>query len=321
MPRLTTINPNDLLGSPSARRLVIRLSPARLTVWIGDPSRHSSSVFTTIPISPASPLPSASTDSGWASALEEAVYALPLLLDPYRAVDVIIDAPLSFLSPAPLTEGPDHPASAMREVAQRLLPPDATDSLHALIPFPIRSTGLDDTEIVISLPRPLPRFLRRSFQPLNIHSSLSLLASHALSLALSSPVVLVNCHSDRPAVDLIVVDHRSSDSSPRLISASTIPLPPSPENQDDAVRDLMYYIAAAATVLRPEARGISPDIRFLIAGDADTPLRPALFDALRPYVPSLSPAPLPPRILPLGTDVTLLPFDLTLFLSSVSSCE
>ncbi|MDE6268326.1 MAG: hypothetical protein K2M04_04515, partial [Muribaculaceae bacterium] len=52
MPRLTTITPNDLLGNPSSRRLVLRLSPARLTVWIGDPTRHSSSVFTTIPLSP-----------------------------------------------------------------------------------------------------------------------------------------------------------------------------------------------------------------------------------------------------------------------------
>lgn len=312
MPRLSAITPNDLLGQPDSRRLVMRLSPDSLTVWIGDPTRHSSSVFTTITLPAPGTAPSAFTDdplASWAPALEETIYANPLLLDPYLSVDIIIDAPDSLLSPA---EQPD--ASVLRAFAERLLPPPASGSTRELLPFHIPATEAD---VVISLPLPLLRFLRRSFQPLRLHSTLSLLSSHALSLASTAPVILVNCHDDAKSIDLVIVDN--IEAKPQLISASTIQLPsatscPDDDSDDGSLRDAIYYITAAAKILRPASRGFSPDIHVVIAGNASSPLRPLLLSTLPPYTPSLSPAPFPPGILPLGTDVTLLPFDLTIFL-------
>lgn len=222
------------------------------------------------------PLPeSAASEAG---AVQEAVYANPLLVAPFGKVDVLVRTPRAAFIPA----GDSDAAVPVADLLGWEAPADTlftsgADRLYSVV-------AAADTAVL--------RFLRRTFDTAEPRHPLAVLARWfgSRSLLGNSGKVFVNLNPGR--ADVFVYNNLG------LAAATTLP-GTSPD-------ELCYYVLALARNC-----GLSPDdYEIHLAGDPAA--RTAAAGALRRFVPVVVPAVFPAAMLAYGQKALAAPLELTI---------
>lgn len=263
-------------------RLLLHLDDAELTAAFLNTAEDSSLHLMRIPL----------PDGPTLQALEEAVYANPLLLSDFRKVDIVVRSAHFILAPGIMDdEDCDRLAStfAVGDAASR--------------PFVDRfSTAVDDIANVWAVADGAPaNFLARSFNAPVFHHHLSPLIQYfgrSSSLG-NSGKLYVNLHTvpgdglSRGWADIIAFGHGG-----RLLMANTI--------RFESIDDAAYYILTAA---KASALNLTSD-EILIGGD--TGLRAEVIQRLRNFASYVMPVIFPAAALQTGAAAMAMPFPLVL---------
>lgn len=268
---------------PSLWRLLLHLDAAELTAALMNTAEDASLHLLRIPL----------PDGPSLAALEEAVYANPLLLSDFRKVDIVVRSPHFILAPGIMDDADcDRLASTFV--------PDATALSR---PFADRfSTAVDDIVNVWAVADgAAANFLARSFNAPAFHHHLSPLVKYfgrSNSLG-NSAKLYINLHTtpddglSRGQADIIAFGHGG-----RLVMANTI--------RFESIDDAGYYILSAA-----KTSGLNLSSDEIILG-GDTTLRAAVIQRLRNFASYVMPAIFPAAALQAGPAAMTMPFPLAL---------
>ena len=291
---MTTAADNHVLDTPHLWRMGLCVSDS------DDFRTLDAVVFSTVGAAPLSrlaiPMDTAGQDS--LSALEEAVYANPILLNDFGRTDILVRATRFVIVP----DDPDASAETDHAIAlsaglltddiSRPPVPGGYQTMSSAIP----SAGV---RIVYALPQPLAGFLRRTFPTARFHHHLAPLAHffHAKSTSGNARKLFVHFHPGagigRGHADILSFGR---DGTPTVLTTLAFACP----------MDAVYYILATGggASFRPEADEL------MVSGDPE--LRKAIVPLLRKFVNYVMPVIFPSEVFRLGKEAIHAPFPLIL---------
>lgn len=260
----------DMIKEPRMWRLVLEPTPASLCAMAFSPYEHHAMISEEIPFGPEmSPL----------KALQEAVYANPLLLSDFNDVTVLV-ASRRFLV---VSDTVDTPEKMSAVFAEAYAPAHAPAELIAdTLP------GMN-MRIIMELPADTLGFLRRTFNNPRIAHPLTpqALYFHSKYQQRVPGKMLVNLRGDR--CDIVVL----GDGAPMLLNSYEIHHP----------MDAVYYVMA----VRKEF-DIPPSQEIILAGD--TASRGDVAPQLRRFVRYVMPAIFPSAMFRAGRASLRTPFEM-----------
>lgn len=280
---MPTTSPIEL-ENPSLWRLLLHLDTEELTAAFVNTAEDSSLRLLRVPL----------RDDPTLSALEEAVYARPVLLSDFRRVDIVARSHSFALMPGDLSPA-DAEALGSGFISAGGLR-GATEVLTDRV-----ALANETIANVWTYPEPdVMNFLTRSFNAPAFHHQLSPLLKFCgrTSAMGNSGKLFINLHSspaggERGELDILAFGHGG-----RLELANSIAF----EGLDDAT----YYILAAA-----RAAGLNVTSDEIVLG-GDSRLRAALRTSLRRFASYVMPQVFPAAALRMGASATELPFPLIL---------
>lgn len=154
----SSILEKDIISQPELWKLSLMLSAGKLDVALYPPVSSEEIMWRSFTLDPQAP--------SMLKALEDVVYANPLLLSDFKRIDCIIDYVPQLPLPKPVAEN-DRAARAAYETA-------ATQPDEAAEPE-FFSTADSDTTIMVRQDAPVRSFLQRTFFNLNFDSRLAAL--------------------------------------------------------------------------------------------------------------------------------------------------
>lgn len=255
----------ELVKDPERRRLLLSISATAINVLVTPIDTDDECLAGYIPLG----------DSAGAAILEEAVYANPLLLLPFKQVDIVVVTDRFHILP-PETAGNAAVCEALDDIIDR----DHCDAFADTI-------DSRNSQLTL-LPRETARFLRRTFDTAAFHGHLAVLGRYLAGRTRLGNTGKLFVNLRRDAIDLLAFD------SMGLSVANTIAC----SNDNDA----LYYILAVA---RTAGLDLAND-DVLLCGDPRR--RAALMQPLATYVASPMPLIVPAaltRNLPGNVDVPL----------------
>ncbi|MBD5422150.1 MAG: DUF3822 family protein [Bacteroides sp.] len=243
----------EMISQPELWRLTLLLKPGRLDVALYPPVPREEMIWRSFEFDAAAPSP--------LRAIEDVIYANPLLFSDFKQVDCLIDNCPAILLPAAL--GPDDLALAY----DRSTAIGSSDSLDDPEIYP---SGCDSTVVVLRQQAEIKAFLLRTFYNIRFHSRLAALTSYLLSA------------NDMPAQSALYVFAREgrltliAADGPRLLLANDF----SYETETDA----LYYILAVRRML-----GLDPATSPVLT----SPVPQSFTSLLRQHVDSVGSIPFP----------------------------
>ncbi len=231
------------------------------------------------------------TSAGLKKALEEAVYAAPVLLSDFAGVDVVVRTTAYTLLPR------TAPGDMSPELSALLADPDAIAEVMAIAGADdtIHSDTAGDADVLWAMDRETDQFLARTFRNPRICCHITPLIKYTGTRTLmgNSAKTHVNIHGRDAArqLDIIIYDHNGA-----LALATTKAAPTD--------NDVLYHIFASMKVA-----GLDPHAdEIVISGDTTERLR--LMPLLRRYAAYVMPAIFPSAAFRGGRDALKAPFPL-----------
>lgn len=208
----------DMIAQPELWRMSMLVGPRRLDVCLLPPVENEPMLFRSLMLDGDASTPT--------KALEDTIYANPLLLSDFSSVNCLFDTPQALIVPAEVDPA-DHAMLLRRAFL--------LDDAEAVV----SETG-DDNAVIITAPdADRKNFLARTFFNIRFDNHLAPLCRYLTPMA-DGPTVYALCRHD--CVDLIAADRQ------RLQAANTF--------ETSTAADAAYYILATARILgfdRPTA--------------------------------------------------------------------
>lgn len=257
---------SDLIANPRLWKLSLLLEPDALTVVAHSTVEESSLIHARLPFDTA--IPTA------AKALEETVYANPLLLADFSRVDVVVRTDKATVMPA-------EAAEAANAAGKMLWPGEETVVTAKLT---------DEETLVAAIDTASARFIARTFNNPAVMPHLSVLARYFVHKSRLGNSGKMYVHLRRREIDVVAF------SATGMTVACTYHC----ESDDDAI----YYILAAA---KPGGFDLDRD-EILLCGDAAR--RSALMQGLRRFATAVMPLIFPSSMFGTGAEALNAPFEL-----------
>lgn len=267
----------DLIDDAQLWHLALRIDRKTMSVAVTSTVKDNSLIYREITLDPSA--------SSWQAAIEDAVYANPLLLSDFSRIDIAVDTERFTVVPSEITDS---------ELQQRItdtLFRDTTGNEEPTLTMadPIAGTG---ATLLAVMPTGVENFLRRTFFNARIRHCVSVLAQyfHSREQMGNSGKLFVHLHPG--SVTMIAFNHDSLAMANRLRTESTA--------------DAMYYIMAAREKLTESG---DTDDQILVSGDGT--LRDSIVPTLREYVPYVMPLFFPASLLKAGHEAINAPLELS----------
>lgn len=223
---------STLIPQPELWRLAMLLQPDALHVAILPPVESEQAIYRRFMLD---------SEAGTLKALEDVIYANPLLLSDFRRIDCITDMPGTLM--VPMEVAPADYETLMERAF------DEEADYTAITASP---TGTDNAVALTVLDSALRAFLTRTFFNIRFDSSTALLCRHLASMhsdsASPEQTMLIALRQGR--VDITAMNGRS------LITANSLPV------NDPA--DAAFYIVATVKEF-----DIEPSARIIMGGDME----------------------------------------------------
>lgn len=259
------------IENPRLWRLSLLINGETMTAVLNSTVADASLFHFSIPLNPT---------LAPAKALEEAIYATPMLLADYARIDIFCSTESYTVVPAGLSKESAVISGELAHIAE----PDVDCSTH------IDDTATD-ARIVWAQSAQLTNFLGRTFRnvPLRAHISPLLHFFHSRAESGNGPKLFVHLTPNK-------IDVVAFDTGAHLLHCSTHTI--------TGVNDAVYYILAIA-----DRHGMLPDnADILLCGDAL--MRQNILPMLRRYTNSAMPMIFPSAALRAGRDAFSAPFPL-----------
>lgn len=234
------------------------------------------------------------TSSGLKKALEEAVYAAPVLLSDFAGVDVVVRTTAYTLLPHPTDSTGTEADSALTSL---LADPEAIAEVTAIAVHDdsVHTDTAGNTDVLWAMDRETDQFLARTFRNPRICCHITPLIRYfgTRTLLGNSAKTHVNIHGRDAArqLDIVIYDHTGA-----LALATT--------KQAPTDNDVLYHIFASMKIA-----GLDPHAdEIVISGDTAERLR--LMPVLRKYAAYVMPAIFPSAAFRAGRDALKAPFPL-----------
>lgn len=268
----------DMIDDARLWRMALRIDRKSLSVAVTSTVQDNSLIYRTITLDESA--------QSWQTAIEDAVYANPLLLSDFSRTDIALDTELFTVVPSEITD-----SDLQRGITDKLFPEPVTDGERTTVTLadPIPGTG---ATLLAVMPAGVENFLRRTFFNAHLHHCVSVLTRyfHTRGQMGNSGKLFVHLHSG--SVTLVAFNHESLAMANRLKSENNV--------------DSIYYIMAA----RQELAGTNDtDDQILVSGDAT--LRDSIVPTLREYVPYVMPLFFPASLLKAGHEAINAPLELS----------
>ncbi|MBO4871290.1 MAG: DUF3822 family protein [Muribaculaceae bacterium] len=279
MSHLSTDTSDISIKRPDLWTLLLAVERERIQFILYTPAQSNSLISREIPLSAG--------ESSWTSALEDAVYEHPVLLDDYGSVAVVVNAPHFVVLPSSVMDDEELAEQAFAAS----FPDDDGDVLTCKLPQ-------CEVGVAYSLPAGMQGFLQRTFNNAPIYHHLYPLCEHFKGLNAGSGIsrMFINLHSN--GMDMVV--YRKGE----MMLANSFPV----RNANDAA------FLALHTWQSFEMDALSDEIQLT----GDKRLRDELAPRLREYVRYVMPAIYPVAAMRLGDNAMKAPFDLILLATCVS---
>ncbi len=243
----------ELILQPELWRLAILLRDSRLDVALYPPVPREEMIWRSFELdSSVEPL----------RAVEDVIYANPLLFSDFKQVDCLIDNVPAILLPAAMT----FDEASMAYDLSSIPAVSASDADLEIYP-----TGDPDTIVALRQIPQVKAFLQRTFYNIRFRSRLADLAAYLLSSPDAAP---------RNAINVLARDGRltliATTDGPRLLLANTF----SYENETDA----LYYILAVRRMLN-----LDPATTPVLT----SPVPQTFTDLLQAHISPVAPIPFP----------------------------
>lgn len=257
----------DMIPQPELWRCAMEIGSDRLDVALFPPVATERLIHRTVLLNPDAP--------SHEKAVQEAIYANPLLLSDFARIDVLIDTPDFALVPA------ETARSAEPEAFLEAASFDLTDKIAEV------SQPCESISTVFAVPAPLAGFIRRTFFNVRINHSLApLIATRLHTSAIFASVT-------ESKVDIIAADGNN------LLLANSF--------RCTAPEDATYYIVAVRNNLPIE------QLPIILAGNGDK--TDTIEKYLIKYAVAPERAEVPTELARLGKDAMTLPQSLIALLS------
>lgn len=273
----TNIPETGTIEQPSLWRLALQVDRDALRAVMWSTVEESTLVHFSVPFDPTFPL---------VKAIEEAVYATPVLLSDFGKIDVVVRTH-RFL---PLRKDTDEDLKTELLNYCRLITPDDEAVVRT-------DSTASDSEIIWAADSGVMRFLARTFRNPCVSSHIAILSRYFSRRAMlgNSGKVYVHFHqgADTRSADIIAY---GTDGRPALMTTKTF------RTNEDA----LYYILASL-----KEAGLDPHAdEILLCGNTAT--RDEMMPLLRRYVSSVMPVIFPSAAFRAGRQALSAPFPLVI---------
>ncbi len=262
----------DLIAQPALWRLVLFLQYDRLDVMLLPPVESEDVVFASLPLVGDTPV----------KALEDVIYANPLLLNDFKSVECLFETPDAM--PVPPEVSPDDYDTILRRGFDIDEPG-----------LCVSATGEASAVVVASIDPEVKGFLQRTFYNIRFEYHLASLCSYIAAINPSDSKRLYVV-SRRNRMDVVALDGK------KLLMLNTF--------EWDEIADAAYYVLAVCSIL-----SIAPESAALFLG-GDTVHIDELSATLAPFLPGISPLATPQVKYKLPSADADIPFQLAIAASA-----
>lgn len=231
----------DMIAQPELWRLMMLLSHRRLDVALLPPVESETAIYRSFLLDPEADNP--------VKALEDVIYANPLLLNDFKSVTCLVDTPSSMAVPTEV-------APADYELLMSTAFP--LDSEAAAVS--VSPTGTDTAVMLMAMEPDMRGFLSRTYYNIRYYNHLAWLCAYLSPESRSVAGPIVYALTRYGSVDLIALQQG------RLLAANTF--------EYDKPIDAAYYILATRSIL-----GLDPMSPVITAGDDQPALDARLAEA------------------------------------------
>lgn len=267
----------DLIDDAQLWRMALLIERKSISVAVTSTVKDNSLIYRTIPLDESA--------VSWQAAIEDAVYANPLLLSDFNRVEIAIDTERFATVPSEITD-----SALQQRITDRLFAePEEGEDSTVTVANPIPGTG---ATLLAVIPTGVENFLRRTFFNSRIRHCVSVLTQyfHTRGQMGNSGKLFVHLHPG--SVTMVAFNHDGLAMANRL--------------KTDNTTDAVYYIMAA----RQQMTGTTgSDDQILVSGDAA--LRDSVVPVLREYVPYVMPLFFPASLLRAGHEAINAPLELS----------